>query len=31
RVVTTAMDRETGERVRDDLAELLAEAEVGRG
>ena len=28
RVVTTAMDRETGERVRDDLNEALAEADL---
>jgi len=28
RVVTTAMDRETGERVRDDLNEALADAEL---
>lgn len=29
RVVTTAMDRETGERVRADLSEALAETELG--
>jgi hypothetical protein len=28
RVVTTAMNRETGERVREDLNEALAEAEL---
>ncbi|MFB6160265.1 MAG: DUF2103 domain-containing protein [Haloferacaceae archaeon] len=31
RVVTTAMDRETGERVRTDLDEALADAELGGG